>query len=161
MPICSSEKLHGQRSLVDYSPWVHTELDVTERMHAHTHTHTHTHSEAENFSSPSREILPLSNLQSYVGNLTCVRSVTQSCPTLHDPLDCSRPGSSVHGVFHARILQWLPFPPPGDTGGSNILPGYPLYTGIEPAFLVSPALHVDSLPAGSSGKPLVIKTRVQ
>ena len=30
--------------------------------------------------------------------------VTQSCPTLHDPMDCSPPGSSVHGIFHARVL---------------------------------------------------------
>ena len=32
--------------------------------------------------------------------------VTQSCPTLHDPLDCSLPGSSVHGIFQARVLEW-------------------------------------------------------
>ena len=33
-------------------------------------------------------------------------SVAQSCPTLHDPMDCSLPGSSVHGIFQARILEW-------------------------------------------------------
>ena len=32
--------------------------------------------------------------------------VTQSCPTLSDPMDCSPPGSSIHGVFHARELEW-------------------------------------------------------
>jgi len=32
--------------------------------------------------------------------------VTQSCPTLSDPIDCSLPGSSVHGIFQARILEW-------------------------------------------------------
>ena len=32
--------------------------------------------------------------------------VTQSCPTLSDPLDCSLPGSSVHGIFQARVLEW-------------------------------------------------------
>ena len=32
--------------------------------------------------------------------------VAQSCPTLHDPMDCSPPGSSVHGIFQARILEW-------------------------------------------------------
>ena len=32
--------------------------------------------------------------------------VTQSCPTLHDSMDCSLPGSSVHGVFQARVLEW-------------------------------------------------------
>ena len=33
--------------------------------------------------------------------------VAQSCPTLSDPMDCSRPGSSVHGIFQARALEWL------------------------------------------------------
>ena len=32
--------------------------------------------------------------------------VTQLCPTLHDPMDCSPPGSSVHGTFQARVLEW-------------------------------------------------------
>jgi len=32
--------------------------------------------------------------------------VSQSCPTLSDPMDCSLPASSIHGIFQARILQW-------------------------------------------------------
>ena len=32
--------------------------------------------------------------------------VTQSCPTLSDPMDCSSPGSSVHGIFQARVPEW-------------------------------------------------------
>ena len=32
--------------------------------------------------------------------------VTQSCSTLSDPMDCSPPGSSIHGVFQARVLEW-------------------------------------------------------
>ena len=32
--------------------------------------------------------------------------VAQSCPTLSDPMDCSPPGSSVHGTFQARVLEW-------------------------------------------------------
>ena len=32
--------------------------------------------------------------------------VAQSCPTLSDPVDCSLPGSSVHGIFQARVLEW-------------------------------------------------------
>ena len=32
--------------------------------------------------------------------------VAQSCPTLSDPMDCSPPGSSVHGIFQARVLKW-------------------------------------------------------
>ena len=32
--------------------------------------------------------------------------VAQLCPTLHDPMDCSLPGSSAHGIFQARVLEW-------------------------------------------------------
>ena len=32
--------------------------------------------------------------------------VAQSCPTLTDPMDCSPPGSSTHGIFQARVLEW-------------------------------------------------------
>ena len=32
--------------------------------------------------------------------------VAQSCPTLSDPMDCSLPGSSTHGIFQARALEW-------------------------------------------------------
>ena len=33
--------------------------------------------------------------------------ITQSCPTLSNPMDCSPPGSSVHGIFQARVLVWV------------------------------------------------------
>ena len=33
--------------------------------------------------------------------------VTQSCPTLCDPIDCSLSGSSIHGIFQARMLEWI------------------------------------------------------
>ena len=33
--------------------------------------------------------------------------VAQSCPTLCDPMDCSLSGSSVHGIFQARVLEWV------------------------------------------------------
>ena len=32
--------------------------------------------------------------------------VAQSCPTLSDPMDCSLPGSSVRGIFQAKVLEW-------------------------------------------------------
>ena len=32
--------------------------------------------------------------------------VAQSCPTLSDTMDCSLPGSSIHGIFQARVLEW-------------------------------------------------------
>jgi len=33
--------------------------------------------------------------------------VAQLCPTLLDPMDCSLPGSSIHGIFQARVLEWV------------------------------------------------------
>ena len=33
--------------------------------------------------------------------------VAQSCPTLCEPMDCSPPGSSIHGIFQARVLEWV------------------------------------------------------
>ena len=36
--------------------------------------------------------------------------VAQQCPTLWDPMDCRRPGSSVHGILQAKILEWVAIP---------------------------------------------------
>ena len=70
----------------------------------------------------------------------CVCVLTQWCPTLCDPMDCSRPGSSVHGDS-PRKEYWsgLPCPSAGD------LPN----PGIEPR---SPTLQVDSLPSEPQGR---------
>ena len=54
----------------------------------------------------------------------------QLCPALCDPVDYSLPGSSVHGIFQARMLEWVAMP---SSRGSSPL-------GIEPAFLTSFAL---------------------
>ena len=70
--------------------------------------------------------------------------VTQSCPTLCDPMDCSPPGSSVHGILQARILEWFAFPSPGD------LPD----PGIE---LRSPELQADALTSEPPGKQFLLK----
>ena len=49
--------------------------------------------------------------QRLCAKIVCVRVlVTQSCPTLCDPMDCSPPGSSVHGILQARILEWVAIP---------------------------------------------------
>ena len=65
--------------------------------------------------------------------------ITQSCPTLCDPVDCSPPGSSVHEILQARILEYgLPFSSPG------ALPD----PGIKPR---SPSLQADSLPSEPPG----------
>ena len=59
----------------------------------------------------------------------------QLCLTLCDPMSCSLPGSSVHGILQARTLEWVAMPPP-----RNLLD-----PGIKPASPPSPALQVDSL----------------
>ena len=47
------------------------------------------------------------------------------CPTLRDPMDCSLPGSSVHGIFRQEYWSGLSFPSPGDLPNSGIEPGSP------------------------------------
>ena len=66
-----------------------------------------------------------------------------------DPRDCGPPGSSVHGIFQARILQWVAISFSGGEGWS--LPG----PGIEH---ISPALQVDSLLLSHQGFPINIIT---
>ena len=46
------------------------------------------------------------NISSYDG-LKSESEVAQSCPTLYDPMDCSLSGSSVRGIFQARVLEWI------------------------------------------------------
>ena len=58
-------------------------------------------------------------------------------------MDHSPPGSSIHGILQARILEWVAMPPPGN------LPDL----GIEPQSPVSPALQEDSLPLSHRGSP--------
>ena len=53
--------------------------------------------------------LPLEPPESPRVEAVCVL-VAQSCPTLSDPMDCSPPGSFVHGIFQARILEWIAIP---------------------------------------------------
>ena len=51
--------------------------------------------------------------------------VVQLCVTLCKPMDCSMSGSSIHGIFQARILSGLPFPSPGDLLDQRIEPASP------------------------------------
>ena len=66
--------------------------------------------------------------------------VAQLCPILCDPMDCSLTGSSIHGIFQARILEWVAI------SFSRDLPN----PGIEPR---SPTLQADSLLSEPPGKP--------
>ena len=54
-----------------------------------------------------REAVPSISPIKECSRLVCCCSVAKSCPTLCDPMDCSQSGSSVHGIFHEKILEWL------------------------------------------------------
>ena len=55
------------------------------------------------------------------GRLCCVAvSCAQACLTLCNPLDCSPSGSSVHGIFQAKILEWVAIPSLGDLPNPGI-----------------------------------------
>ena len=68
----------------------------------------------------------------------CAKSL-QSCLTLCDPMDCSPPGSSVHGILQARIVEWLPCSPPGDLPDPGIKPESLLYPALAGGFFTTSA----------------------
>ena len=68
--------------------------------------------------------------------------VTQSCLTLCDPVDCSLPGSSIHGILQARILEWVVISFSRDLSNPGIEPG-------------SPSLQTDALPSEPPGNPMI------
>ena len=67
--------------------------------------------------------------------------VAQLCPTVCDPVDCSPPGSSVHGILQARILEWVAISFPRVSSQPSNKTG-------------SLALQADSLPTELQGKPI-------
>ena len=73
-------------------------------------------------------------------NIGCCGLVAKLCLTLMIPMGYSPPGSSVHWISQTKILEWLPFPSPGDLPDPGIEPG-------------SPALQADSLLTELRGKP--------
>ena len=76
-----------------------------------------------------------------VPTVLCV--LRQSCPTLCDPMDCSPPGPSVHGILQQEHWSGWPCPPPGD------LPN----AGIEPGLSCHLYWQAGSLPLAPAGKP--------
>ena len=96
--------------------------------------------------------------------------VAQSCPTLCDPMDCSLPGFSVHGIFQARVLEW------GATAFSERLPrmtqksplcgiyvwplGLPLYFLGFLSILPLPPHHYGHHPSASGSLPEIAQVRL-
>ena len=118
-PVLLPGKSHGRRSLIGCSPWGRTELDTTEVAAAAA--------AAESLQpcltlcdphrqQPTRLPCPWDSSGKNTGVgchflLQCMKvkresEVSQSCPTLSDPMDCSLPGSSIRGIFRARVLEW-------------------------------------------------------
>ena len=84
--------------------------------------------------------MPIKTTMRYHLTVVIMKVKVKSCPTLCDPMDCSPPGSSIHGIFKQEYWSRLPFPSPGN------LPD----PGIKPR---SPALQADALPSEPPGKP--------
>ena len=118
-----------------HSSTIYNSQDICVNVYTHTHTHTHIHTHhngilllllLSHFSwsnsvqphrrHPTRLPRPWDSPGKNTGVgchflLQCMKvksesEVAQSCPTLRDPMDCSLPGSSVHGIFQARVLEW-------------------------------------------------------
>ena len=75
----------------------------------------------------------------------CVCTLTQPCPTLCGPVDCSLPDSSVHGIFQERILEWVAI------SSSRVIF---LTQGSKLSLLYLLHCQVDSLPLVPPGKPV-------
>ena len=107
--------------------------------------------------------------------------VAQSCPTLSDPLDCSLPGSSIHGIFQAKVLEWGavaklcptlcdPMDVAHQAPLSMGFPSQEYWSGLpfpslvdllnsktEPELPASPALQAHSLQLSNQGRPWLNK----
>ena len=85
-PVSLLGESHGQRSLMGYSPWDHSQTWLKQ-----LNTHA----------------LVLEPLYPTECRIESESEVSQSCLTLCDPINCSLPGSSVHGIFQAIVLEWI------------------------------------------------------
>ena len=124
-------KSHGRRSLVGCSPWGRYESDTTERLYFHFSLSCI----GEGYGNPlqcsclenprdrgsrwaaiygvAQSRTQLKQRSSSSSNIHfCLMKVLviQSCPTLCNPMNCSLPGSSVHGILQAWILEWVAMP---------------------------------------------------
>ena len=93
----------GLGKLVSQEIEIRQTVSLSIHMHARTRTHTHTH--------------------------CCCCLVVQSCLTLCNPMHCSLPGFSVHGIFQEEYWSGLPFPSPGDLPNPGIKSMSPELTG--------------------------------
>ena len=85
-------------------------------------------------------------LKTIISNICIHVNLLQSCPTLGDPMDCSPPGPSVHGILQARVLEWVVMP----SFGGSYQPRDRNCISVTPAFLA------DSLSLSHQGSPFSI-----
>ena len=105
------------RNLLGKNMHIHVQMCTCTRTHTHTHTHTHTPKKYH----------------------TC--SVAKLCSILCDPRNYSPPDSSVHGISQARLLEWLPWPSPGDLPDPGIEPWSPALTWILDHWVTNGEAH--------------------
>ena len=79
----------GQGGLACCGSWGHKESDMTE------------------WDSPGKNTGVGCHFLPQCMKVKSESEVAQLCPTLRDPMDCSLPGSSIHGIFQARVLEWV------------------------------------------------------
>ena len=102
-PVFLSGEFRRQRSLVGYSPWSHKESDMTEWLERYSILFTDT----------SLHVIRIHVFNTWkAADKYSVQfsSVAHLCPTLCDPMVCSPPGFSVHGICQTRILEWVAIP---------------------------------------------------
>ena len=122
-------KANRQRRLAGYSPWDHKELDMVGQMSTKCLTelkNTSIKHDPSNCACSSNSFF-IDNRTNFPSEFpgrvnqnnifpedinkipyVCLHARSlQSCPTLCDPMDCGSPGSSVHGILQARILEWV------------------------------------------------------
>jgi hypothetical protein len=115
-PVLLPGESQGWGSLVGCCLWGRTESGTTEaaqqqQQQAHIYSLRLAFGDGANsctFSPHSGRTYPLNSWRSFLRTHSEVKMlVTQSCLTLCDPIDCNPPGSSVHGIRQARILEWV------------------------------------------------------
>ena len=123
-PVFLPGESQGRGSLMGCRLWGRTESDMTEATQQQQQQHWDLSAQCINVEKARKPHLGsfhLSVTHSFLQTLQASKCavlclVTQSCLTLCDPMDCSLPGSSVHAIFQARILEWVAMP---SSRGSN------------------------------------------
>ena len=122
-PVLVPGKSYGRRSLVGCSPWGRKESDTTQRLHFHFSLSCIGEGNGNPLQCSCPEnprdggawwaaVYGVAQSRTRLKRLSSSSSndfseVVQSCPALCDPVDCSLPGSSVHGIFQAIVLEWI------------------------------------------------------